>query len=421
MATAPTPPLVSRRDRLARVGASAGFAVQGLSFAAVIAQVTAFQDKFHMDETQLTVTLAVVPVIAGVGSVLAGVLAPRVGSGWVLRVATATEAVLAAAIGATSNVVAYYVAVCLFGLMIGAVDASMNMQGTAVQRRYGRSILASCHAWWSVAGIVAAASAIWAGDNGVTLTQYLLAAGALGLVISLTAGPLLLSKAQEAQEPAAEAAAGVAALHETKRRGLVVAGIGIALMVMFIGDSAATSYGTVFMDNALKATGGLIQAGLFGYLVLQLLGRVVADRIIGGIGAARTLVAGALVATAGFVVVAVSAQWMVAVAGFALMGLGLSVMVPLTFSAADGLDPAGSGTVNAKVNLFNYAGVIIGSAVIGIIAGEDFADLRIAFAVPAVLALLITGLAPAFRIVDRSRAAARQAAAALHESEPANA
>lgn len=405
-------PVVSRRDRLARFGASAGFAVQGLSFAAVIASVTAFRDKFDMGETQLTITLAALPIIAGLGSVLAGLLAPRLGSAVVLRTATAAEAVLAAALGVVGEIVPFYVVVCLFGLMIGAVDASMNMQGTAVQRRYGRSILASCHAWWSVAGIVAAGSAVWANDRGVTLTQYLVAAGALALVIALAGGPLLLSRAREAEEPAAEAAAGLSGVHVVARRGRVVAMVGIALMAMFVGDAAATSYGTVFMEDALDATGGIVQAGLFAYLTLQLLGRVVADRIIGWVGAARTLVGGALVGTVGFAVVVISPQWSVAVAGFALIGLGLSVVVPLTFSAADGLDPTGSGTVIARVNLFNYGGVIIGSAVIGIVAGTEYENLRPAFAVPAVLVLFITALAPAFAIVDRSRAAAREAVAA---------
>jgi MFS family permease len=198
----------------------------------------------------------------------------------------------------------------------------------------------------------------------------------------------------------------------------VITGVGVALMVMFIGDSAATSYGTVFLTEALDSTGGRVQAGLFAYLVLQLLGRVVADRIIGAIGAARTLVVGGLVAAVGFGLVVYSPQWSVAVAGFALMGLGLSVVVPLTFSAADGLDPTGSGAVIAKVNLFNYVGVIVGSAVIGIVAGTDYANLRPAFAVPAVLVALITVLAPAFRVVDRARAAARELASVRSVQTP---
>jgi predicted MFS family arabinose efflux permease len=402
-------PAVSRRDRTARISASAAFAVQGLCFVAVIAQVTVFQDRYAMDEAQLTVTLAAVPIIAGVGSVVAGILAPRVGSGRVLRFVTVGEALLAATLGLVDDEVAFYAAVGLFALIVGAVDATMNMQGTAVQRRYGRSILASCHAWWSVAAIAGAASAVWASDHAVPLGDYLGVVGATGAVIALVSAPWLLSKAEEAEEPAAEAAAGVAQVHQARHRGLVVTGVGLALMVMFVGDSAATSYGTVFMKEALDSTGGRIQAGLFAYLVLQLLGRVVADRVIGAMGAARSLVLGALVAVAGFVTVAVAGVWSLALTGFALAGLGLSVMVPLTFSAADGLDPTGSGTVIAKVNLFNYAGVIVGSAIIGIVAGPGYENLRLAFGVPAALVLLSAALAPVFRVVDRARAAARLA------------
>src|SRR5262245_39411217 len=149
-------PPVTTRDRWTRVCASAFFAVQGLSFAAVISQVTPFRDKYGLDDTQLTITLAAVPIIAGVGSVLAGVFAPRVGSATVLRIAALGVATMAAATGFVNEVAFFYAAVALFGLFLGGVDAAMNMQGTAVQRRYGRSILASCHAWWSIAGIAAA-------------------------------------------------------------------------------------------------------------------------------------------------------------------------------------------------------------------------------------------------------------------------
>ncbi len=54
---------------------------------------------------------------------------------------------------------ALYPAVALVGLLLGAVDATMNMQGVAVQARYGRSLLASFHAAWSVGGILGALAA----------------------------------------------------------------------------------------------------------------------------------------------------------------------------------------------------------------------------------------------------------------------
>ena len=120
-----------------------------------------------------------------------------------------------------------------------------------------------------------------------------------------------------------------------------------------------------------------------------------------------TAVAGALLAAGGFAVVASASRPQVAVAGFALVGVGLSVVVPLSFSAADALDPAGSGVVVARVNLFNYLGVIVGTALIGVVA--EAVDLRFAFWVPAGLVLVIIVLAPAFRVVDAGIRAAREA------------
>jgi predicted MFS family arabinose efflux permease len=402
-------PPATARDRRARVSASAAFAVQGLSFAAIISQVPVFQEKFGLDELQLTLTLAAVPVIAGVGSVLAGVLAPRIGSAAVLRVAAAGVAIMIIIAGFATQMVLFFAAVSLFGFFLGAVDATMNMQGTAVQRRYGRSILASCHAWWSIAGIAGALAAIVAAE--FPQRYFLGGAAAMAAAVSLIAGPGLLSRDEEAHNPA------TAAIEPgdttVVRRAWVVTFIGIALMVMFIGDAATTNWSGVFLKDALAAGSRLIPAGLFAYLVFQLIGRTVGDRIIGRVGAITTVVLGSLVAAGGFVAVAFAGQPAVAIGGFALVGMGLSVVVPLTFSAADALDPAGTGSVIAKVNLFNYAGVIVGSAVIGVLADPAMlGDLRLAFVVPGALVLLIVALSPAFRVVDTARARSARAIAA---------
>jgi len=390
------------------------FAVQGVCFAAVIARVPVMQSKFGLTDLQLTSVLGAVPLVAGVGSVLAGVLAPRIGSGTVLRFASVGVAAAAAADGLVNTRVQLYIAVAALGLFIGGVDATMNIQGVAVQRRYARSILASCHAWWSIAAIAASAAAIATANLviGLSLSGFLAGIGVVGALISLAAGPQLLTRAEEAENPptaAVETPADTAGPTGVKV-GRTVALIGITLMVMFIGDSAATSWGPVYLQNALHATSNQVPAGLFAYLTFQFLGRTVADRVISGVGAVGTVVGGCLIATAGLGAVALAPNVLGVVIGFALVGAGLSVVVPLTFSAADALDPAGTGKVIASVNLFNYAGVVVGSILIGVIA--DAQGYRVAFAVPAVLVLLIVALAPAFRVVDVARARAARAMAA---------
>jgi MFS family permease len=167
-------------------------------------------------------------------------------------------------------------------------------------------------------------------------------------------------------------------------------------MVMYIADSATSNWSAVYLRDELHGGPGVPALGLAAYLTFQVLGRAVADRIVRRFGAVRTVAVGGAIGVIGMAVVALAPAPWLGIAGFAIVGAGLCVVVPQSFTAAGALDPTGSGVAIARVNLFNYAGFVVGAALIGAVAAA--ANLRWAFAVPAVLALAIVALAPAFRI-----------------------
>jgi MFS family permease len=109
---------------------------------------------------------------------------------------------------------------------------------------------------------------------------------------------------------------------------------------------------------------------------------------------------GGLVGALGMALVALARVPALAITGFAIVGVGLCVVVPLSFSVAGALDPTGSGVAIARVNLFNYVGFVVGAGLIGAVNGA--VGLRWAFAVPAALCLLIIALAPSFRVAARA-------------------
>ncbi len=92
-----------------------------------------------------------------------------------------------------------------------------------------------------------------------------------------------------------------------------------------------------------------------------------------------------------------------AVLGFTLLGAGTAVIAPLSFSAAariaggDELDPGARqrrvDAVIARFNQFNYVGALLGAVLTGVVGAGN---LRIGFAVPMVLILLLLPLARAF-------------------------
>ncbi len=392
---------IADRDRRARVGAAGAYFVQGLCFAGLLTQVPTLQKKFGFTDGQLTLILLVVPVVAGLGSVLAGTLAPRVGSSTVLRTSGPVVCVAMSIVGFATWRPVLYLGIGLFGLALGSVDASMNMQGVAVQHRYGRSILASFHGIWGIGGILGSLANAASGALNLSLGVSLTTIAVVGFALSLAAGPR--------QYRHGEAAVQVVEHPEDapppKIPWAPIVLVGLAVMLMYISDSATSNWSAKYLEDALHASKTVVPLGLAAYLTCQVTGRLIADRPVRRVGPVLPVAIGGLIGALGMALVAAARQPVVAIVGFAIVGVGLCPVVPLSFSAAGALDPTDSGVAIARVNLFNYVGFVVGAGLIG--AVNQAAGLRWAFVVPAALALLIIALAPSFRVAARAMARIR--------------
>jgi MFS family permease len=377
------------RDRRARAAVAVAYFVQGFCFAALLTHVSVLQKKFGFSDGALSLVLLAVPVVAGLGSVLAGSLASRLGSAPVLRVGGPAVCLAITLVGAAATRGQLYAALGGVGLTLGLVDATMNMQGVAVERRYGRPVLASFHGAWSAGGMLGALAT--AGTAALHWSTFagLGAAAIVGAVLAVAAGPWELRRAEEVVETPADLSATA-----IPWRPIVL--IGTAMMLMYIADSATSNWSTVFLDKVLHASTSVAALGLFAYQACMVFGRAVADRAVRRFGAVPAVATGAVIGGVGLLIVAAAPGPAVGVAGFAVLGLGLCVVVPQSFSAAGRLDPASTGVAIARVNLFNYIGFVVGAAMIGAVAQS--ASLRLAFVIPAVLTAGIVALAPAFRV-----------------------
>lgn len=140
------------------------FFVQGVTFALLVTRIPAIQDRYGISDGLLPVFLAAVPILAGVGSVVTEKVVARVRPRVVLRWAQPVVLLALLGVGAGSEMWEAALALGVFGLSVGALDASMNMMGVSLQRAYGRSIMLGFHAAYSLGGI-AGASMAWAGAH----------------------------------------------------------------------------------------------------------------------------------------------------------------------------------------------------------------------------------------------------------------
>ncbi|MFE1430721.1 MFS transporter [Streptomyces sp. PDY-4] len=381
--------------RRGRASLAFSFLAQGVAFALLVTRIPAIQDRYGVSDALLPAFLAAVPILAGVGSVTTGRLVKRVPPSRVLRWSQPVVLLALLGVGAGEHMAGLAVALAAFGLAVGALDASMNMLGVSLQRAYGRSIMLSFHAAYSLGGIVGASLA-WAG----AYWELALWVSYLPVVLVLLPAALVGSRwyvdRGGEQSPVEEAAA---------EGGSATAGLKwllplcLVMTVAYIGDSTVSNWSAKYLQDVLGSSEQLATVPYNVYMVTTLLGRALGDVSVRRFGAVAVVRAGALVAAAGFAVVAGAPGAWVGMLGFTLLGIGLCVLVPGTFAAAgrrafESGRPGASDAAVARLNVFNYVGFLIGSPLVGALG--DAWSYRGAMLVPMVLVLVTLVYARSF-------------------------
>jgi MFS family permease len=166
------------------------------------------------------------------------------------------------------------------------------------------------------------------------------------------------------------------------------------VLVAFVADSAVSTWSSIYLDDVLRASAGIVPLGYAAYQATILVTRLVADRWVRRSGRTPVAAFAAVVGALGFLPVAAIPSPFAAIAGFALVGVGVGALVPLAFSAAGELAPDRVDEVVARVNLFNYAGAVLGAVVVGLLS--DGPGLAVAFLLPLVLLFPVVGIARRF-------------------------
>jgi MFS family permease len=371
-----------RRGRAAVLGA---YTAQGFGYAVVVTSLPALKERQGIDDTVVSLIVLGVCAFAAAGSFLADAVARRGGSRGALILGLALQAVALPLVALPSPPVLFFAAFALYGVGLGAVDASSAMQGVVLQRAQGSPLLGGFFAGYTGAaiagaGVVAAASALTPRVPALGAALALLLAGLWAAAVA-AAGSRRFAP-EDAPAETAERAGGA-----LPRRGIWI--FGAVILGVFVVDSAVSTWSTVYLQDDLAVVAWLAPLGYGAYQVSVLATRLATDRLLRRVGA-RALVGAALaLAAAGCLVVSVLPLPVAAIAGFALAGVATGAVVPAAFGAAGELDAARSDEVIARVNVFNYVGAVIGAVAVGLLA--DGPGLATAFLIPAaaLLALLL--------------------------------
>ncbi|MGV9265220.1 MFS transporter [Kitasatospora sp. NPDC003701] len=377
------------RLRAARAALAAGFLLQGVTFALLVTCIPEIQDRYGLSDALLPVFLAAVPILAGVGSIVSEQLVRRTGARAVLRVVQPAVCLSLAGAGFGRTLWQLALALGAFGLLVGALDASMNMLGVGLQRRYGRSIMLGFHAAFSLGGILGTVVTGLGSHYHLGLPVLFGTAAAVIAPLAVLAGRWFAGPAElgDAVREAAEAAA-----RAVPWRPLLP--LCLAMAFAYIADASVSNYSVKYLTDGLGSPEDVAKLSYLGYMVAMLLGRALGDRAVQRWGAVPVVRGGAALAALGFAIAAAAPAAWAGIAGFTVLGFGICAIIPQVFAAGGRLFPADSDAAVARLNLFNYVGFLIGSPLVGAIA--DASSYRWALLAPMLLVLAVLPLADRF-------------------------
>ena len=365
----------------ARAAVATGFMLSGAGFASWVVRIPDAQHRLHLSEGALGLTLLGMSAGGFLAMPISAALIARFGSS---RVAVGATLCLAAAVAGPAHAPTPLL-LALVLLVLGAASSVMavalNTQAAEVERRIGRPIMAGLHALFSLGGLIGAGVGGLVAGAGIGAGPHLGLAGLAIAAVALTIRPFLLSPELEP--------APTRSTRGRPTRPLLLLGL-IAFCVLF-SEGAVADWSTIYLRDAAGAGPAQAAAGYAAFSLVMAAGRFVGDALTVRVGPARLVRGGGATAAAGIALaVAMREPWS-AVAGFALVGAGLSSVFPTLVAAAGRTAGAPPSSSIAVVSSIGYAGLLAGPPLIGMI-GEAL-SLRAGVAAIGLAGLLIAALA----------------------------
>jgi predicted MFS family arabinose efflux permease len=334
------------------------FFVLGVMFATWGVHVPTVKAHYGLGEQALALAM----LAGGVGALAALAQAGRIVGRFGPANVAATMGVLCCASVASLLALPFYAALLVvmlaFGITGSLLDVAVNVEATEIERLSGRPLMSGFHGMFSLGGMAGASLGSAAPALGLSAQGHLFIATGLGAVAVLVASRAML--------PVEPAAAGEKHPLSIPRGPLLL--LGVLASMGLIAEGAMYDWSVLFMkqERASDAsTAALAYASFSGAMAA---GRFAGDWVRARMSPTRLMRVSGVLAAAGMALALAVTSPQVALAGFALVGLGLSNVVPVLFSAASqvpGITPAHG---IAAVSGVGYLGMMAGPPLIGLVA-----------------------------------------------------
>ena len=353
---------------MARWAVLAMFFANGALLANWLARIPQIQAGLALSEGELGLVLMGMAVGVLTALTLAGGLIARFGSRIVTPAGGVLVCLLLPPLALMPNAAALWINLFLYGAVMSLMDVAMNAQGVDVERELGRSVMSSFHAAFSIGGFVGAAIGAVMAFLGVGPELHFLLAAAGFLLLILLAARYLLPVPVKAEPGQTEP------VFQLPPR--VLWPLGAVAFCSTIGEGSLADWSAVYLKSVVGTTDGVAAFGFAAFSITMTGGRLVGDNLATRFRPESLVRLGGVLSALGLLLAILLPQAVPVLLGFAAVGAGLSIVVPLVFSAAGNRPGLPSGAGIAGVAVIGYAGFLAGPPIIGLVA--EATSLRVA-------------------------------------------
>ncbi|CAM5272089.1 MFS transporter OS=Streptomyces tendae OX=1932 GN=GUR47_32730 PE=4 SV=1 [Streptomyces tendae] len=380
-----------REVKRARYAVAAVFAVHGSVTGSFATRVPWIQDHADVSAGQLGLALAFPALGASLAMPLAGSVSHRFGARTALRGLLALWTLALVLPSLAPNLLTLCLALFVYGATAGMSDVAMNALGVEIENRLDKSIMSGLHGMWSTGALIGSAAGTLAAHLGTDARTHHLLAAAVLTVTGLVACTWVLDlQPAEDEDPPPRFAL-------PPRSALLIGAVGFCAV---FAEGASLDWSAVYLRDELETSAGLAAACTTGFTLTMALARLAGDKVVDRFGAVRTVRVSGVLATLGGLLVVAGGHPAVAMTGFALMGLGIAVVVPLCFAAA-GRAGSNPSLAIAGVATITYTSGLVAPSAIGGLAQAT--SLVVSFGLVTLLACCLVVFARVLRSGDRNR------------------
>ncbi len=342
-----------------RISVKVFFFISGFIFATWASRIPALQQKLQLNDTQFGSLLSTLPAGLMVSMPLAAYLVSKFNSRHIMLIGALLYVSLLCFVGLAATTWQVAIILFVFGASRNLFNISINTQSIGVQELYDKSIIASFHGIWSIAGFSGAAFASLLISLGVApIYHFVLVGGIVLFLIVLFWGTTLKSQSLQKNNGPVFVLPDKALLK-----------LGIIAFCSMICEGTMSDWSGIYFSKVLHANKEMVNMGYVAYLSCMTSGRLIGDWMANKFGKKRLLIASSLLLSTGACIISIFHSIGPAILGFMICGLGVSCIVPFVFSIAGTNTSMPRSAAIAAVSTIGYFGFLIGPPFIGFLSG----------------------------------------------------